>query len=53
MDDNLNIKSVHPLLWMAGWIFYIGTLLFFIYWVLAWGLSNCKYYKYKHSVFHI
>ena len=38
----MNIKTINPIAWLFGWTFYLGTLLFFIYWVFAWGLSNGK-----------
>ena len=43
LSDNMSIKTIHPVKWGLGWMFYLGTLLFFIYWVFAWGLRNGKY----------
>ena len=42
LSDDMSIKTIHPIMWMLGWMFYLGTLLFFIYWVFAWGLRNGK-----------
>ena len=40
-DDILvSIQSIHPIVWFLGWIFYLGSLLFCIYWVFSWGIRN-------------
>ena len=31
---------ISPLLWTSCWAFVIGSLLFWLYWVLQWGLAN-------------
>jgi hypothetical protein len=31
---------IHPYKWLAGWTFVIGTNLFFVYWVFAWGIQD-------------
>jgi hypothetical protein len=29
-----------PYLWCLAWFFSLGCILFFVYWVFAWGISN-------------
>ena len=31
MEDGMNIKTIDPIIWIAGWIFYLGTYYFNIY----------------------
>ena len=31
--------SIHPVLWLVGWIFVIACILFFVAWILQWGLQ--------------
>lgn len=33
-------KSIHPVLWMLGWIYVLGGLLYILYFVLLWGSLN-------------
>ncbi len=33
-------RKIHPILWILGWMFMFAALLFFAYWVLAWGIGN-------------
>ena len=32
--------SIHPVLWLTAWLFELGCILFFIVWILKWGLST-------------
>ena len=34
------VRSVHPLPWLLAWILIVGCLLFFLYWIFAWGVKN-------------
>jgi len=33
-------EKINPIIWICGWLFLFGSLLFFSYWVLAWGIQN-------------
>jgi uncharacterized membrane protein len=33
-------RGVHPLPWLLAWILIVGCLLFFLYWIFAWGVKN-------------
>lgn len=37
---DMNPDTVDPIVWIASWIFTLGTTLFFIYWIFAWGVQN-------------
>ena len=34
--------SIHPIVWACGWICILAFIVFFIYWILAWGDSNAS-----------
>jgi hypothetical protein len=36
----LSPEVIDPSLWFAGWVFLIGSCLFFLYWMLNWSLSS-------------
>lgn len=38
--NDSNPLFVHPGKWLAGWFFIISAQLFFIYWMLMWGVSS-------------
>ncbi|RYH22921.1 hypothetical protein EON65_18580, partial [archaeon] len=33
-------EEIDALPWILSWVFVIGSLLFYVYWVLAWGVSS-------------
>ena len=33
-------KTIHPILWLLGWLFIIASLIFFIAWILWWGNAH-------------
>ena len=33
-------QTIHPLSWVLGWLFVIGSVVFFLVWVLLWGSAN-------------
>ena len=33
-------SDIDPFPWILSWIFVIGVLLFFVYWIFAWGVTN-------------
>jgi hypothetical protein len=38
--NNSNPLYVHPAKWLAAWAFIISAQLFFVYWMLMWGVSS-------------
>jgi hypothetical protein len=32
--------SVSPYTWIASWVFITSMIMFFLYWIFAWGLTN-------------
>lgn len=34
------VESVHPVVWILGWFLLICSILFFCYWIFAWGVTN-------------
>ena len=38
--DGVPPQIVHPGLWVGSWIFITFVILFFLYWVFAWGVKN-------------
>ena len=33
-------QTIHPLSWVLGWLFVIGSVVFFLVWILLWGSAN-------------
>ena len=33
-------KPIHPIIWLLGWVYVLGGLLYFLYFVLLWGSVN-------------
>lgn len=33
-------KHIHPIPWFLGWVYVIGSIVFILYYVLAWGATN-------------
>ena len=33
-------QTIHPLAWILGWLFMIGSVVFFMAWILLWGFAN-------------
>ena len=33
-------RTIHPIAWIVGWLIVIGSVLFFVIWVLLWGSAN-------------
>jgi hypothetical protein len=33
-------KHIHPLLWLLGWVYVIGGIIYMLYFVLLWGSVN-------------
>ena len=33
-------ETISPFFWALGWLINVGTIGFFLYWVLAWGIIN-------------
>ena len=31
---------INPFIWFAAWFVLIGSNLFFVYWILMWGVRN-------------
>ena len=38
--DGAHARGVHPLPWLLSWLLIVGCLLFFLYWIFAWGVKN-------------
>jgi hypothetical protein len=38
--DGAPVRGVHPLAWLLAWLLIVGCLLFFLYWIFAWGVKN-------------
>jgi hypothetical protein len=38
--DGSPAEGVHPLPWLMAWVLIVGCLLFFLYWIFAWGVKN-------------
>ena len=38
--DGMPPSAINPLPWVISWIIVSGTLIFFIYWIFAWGVTN-------------
>jgi hypothetical protein len=38
--DGAPAEGVHPLPWLLAWFLIVGCLLFFLYWIFAWGVKN-------------
>jgi hypothetical protein len=38
--DGAPAEGVHPLPWLLSWFLIGGCLLFFLYWIFAWGVKN-------------
>ena len=33
-------QTIHPIAWIVGWLFVIGSVVFFLVWILLWGSAN-------------
>lgn len=33
-------RHIHPVIWILGWVYVIGIILFILYYILAWGVTN-------------
>ena len=33
-------STIHPVAWILGWLFVIGSVVFFLVWILLWGSAN-------------
>ena len=40
IHPSLSPMMVNPVAWICGWIFLLGSCLFFLYWMLTWCLSS-------------
>ena len=40
VHEHISPPTIDGRLWIAGWFFMIGSVLFFNYWVLTWALSS-------------
>ncbi|RYH18455.1 hypothetical protein EON65_27185, partial [archaeon] len=38
--ESFSPEEIDVFQWIAAWTFVIGSLLFYVYWVLAWGVSS-------------
>ena len=38
--DGVPPEIIRPGVWVAAWFFIISVILFFLYWVFAWGVKN-------------
>jgi hypothetical protein len=39
-DENRRMEKVALWMWVVAWVLQTGALVFFIYWILSWGLVN-------------
>jgi hypothetical protein len=40
--DTFRRASIHPILWLVAGIFTVGTIGFYLYWIMVWGIVNGK-----------
>ena len=38
--DGVPPEYIHPNLWLTAWVLIISALLFFLFWIFAWGVRN-------------
>jgi hypothetical protein len=38
--DLLTPDIVHPIIWFLGWSYFIGTTIFFMYWIFNWAVTS-------------
>ena len=38
--DGTTPENIHPLKWIIAWMIISGCLIFFLYWIFAWGVTN-------------
>lgn len=36
-------EKIHPLIWLFAWIYILGSLLFYCYWILIWSMTTGNY----------